>query len=480
MLDRLALDCGWSRETHGGVSVLVAGSNPEKYAALALRLGAASVHMLAPKSVSDARVRVMAERLGIPFVRSIGGPRQIADMPPSFVVVMSDPSWLGKTEPLMTERLKACLKVMRGRVFVRCDRARPALLAGRIFRTSLTKSARAVECGEILARLFHNVLMVRRPTPNAGDIWYRAEVSREAARVLSAIKHATPLDIGLSKGLNYIELVSVAGELKALKVVPRDSPIARLDDATFDQLMQTLSGVEPSILSRPEPIGPHYRGRGLDGLARLLVPYIDIDDTSKIDDATVLECLLKLRQVLRAAQESHVHGLREVSDRIPPFSLDEITDQARQTFEGLGLAEICRAAAIRMADYDRSLEDCVIHGDPHWGNIVKDKSGRYQFIDLDLMRTGTAFSDLLMGAATLDGPIEAMADALLRLEEEEGRLATRFDFDFTIMQFVGWLVVDKYQGWDTAPDKLRTVSEAIRKLDLLAQTRAGDPLDGGR
>ncbi len=472
-LDRLALDCGWSAETHGGRSVLVMGSDPERHAVVALRLGAERVHMLAPEDVPDTQARSTAAALGVPFERSVGGAEQMGDMPVSSVLVLTDPDWLGDDPWLITERLKACLKVMRDRFFLRCERARGLSMMERISFSSLSRSERALACGEILARLFHNVLVVRRVMPEVDDLWYRAEVSREAARVLSPLPHVTPLDISLSKGLNYIELVSVAGELRALKVLPFNSPLERLGDDAFDGLMESLSRIEQSIIALPQPIGPRYRGAGLDGRPRILIPYIDIDATRAIDEATVAASLILLRRSLRSVGGDHVERLREVSDRVPAFGLDEISDGARRQIEMLGLAGICRASAERMRDYDRSLEDCVIHGDPHFGNIVSDRRGGYHIIDLDLMRTGTAFSDLLMGLATNAGSPDTMIDAVDRLKVEEGREPLRFDFDFTIMQILGWLVVDQHNGWETAPEKLRTITDAISKLSLLSERYDG-------
>lgn len=310
--------------------------------------------------------------------------------------------------------------------------------------------------------------------PGSKRVLLRASGRRAAAGALSVMEHANIVRHALRRSSNDIELLTTPDGPRVLKSVPAHSLLHAMDEAPFEALCAFLGSIETPIIAPPLRIGTGFRHRSGDQV-QMLFPFVgQLATVTPIDTAPwpaprdVIGTVLQMRRQMAAAPPELVAEIRAAC---PPVHFHRIDyGRACQTFIELpdaislmsdpAIVALWRDVEQRLRSYDRAQEDAICHCDVQRGNFVTDEQGRPHMVDIDMMRTGPAYADVLTACAYDGLDAEAMRSVVAELEPAIGRGLTRFDLDFAVWQVAGWFGAVLDMGVEAA----RGVQEELARV----------------
>lgn len=445
------LELGWTRETFAGRRVLDIGANTGMLSIHALAMGAASV------LATDVQVPLVefldgvARRHGLPIeVRRAG----FFDLQPArdgadIVLLMEVLHWLVDQGADLDAAVAHAAALTRQTLYLETpwDVREPSIAHKGIVSAERYNFERILRA---LKRHFHSVEVVRFMTyfgemKGSKRVLLRASDPHDPALPLEHLGDANLVDLPMVHGQHRTELVTTPRGPRLLKRLPARCSLAELDDESAEALCGHLAALRDPVLVPPESWGGRFRHAGSGGDRFMRFPFVGrLSDyvPERRGPAPVQDPLtvaLALRGDLRATAPAIVDAVRAVC---LPVEVPDVGSLSGRTAAALwtspDVGPVWRAAAAALRGYDRRREDTLIHSDLQGGNMLIDARGLPRVVDLDLLRTGSVYADLL-SCAIFNGvardALEAAVDTQARAER---RPPDAFDLHFAFAQTLGW------------------------------------------
>jgi hypothetical protein len=334
-----------------------------------------------------------------------------------------------------------------------------------------------------LSRHFAEVRMVRFMTyfgnmKDSKRVLIRAAQRRPASLPLSGMADANLLDISMMRGASAVELVTTLKGPKVLKRLPPSCTLARLDDAGLEVLCKFLASIPRATLAPPERIGAGYRYKAEDGRYYMLFPFVgrlgDFFPARKLPRAVTspLDVALAVRDDLRKAPAAVIDVVRQISHPCPLGDIDAISGDIASAVAEAGLADFCRASFARASALDRGHEEALIHNDMQIGNMVINQQGNSRMVDIDLLRTGTPYQDLLTCAIYNGVDADTLRRAIVRQAKDEARTVTGLDIDVSVANTVAWLTAFGASGKAMSKRQLSIYLSGLRSMEAVSRELA--------
>ena len=445
------MELGWRADEFSGKTVLDIGANSGILSVYAHQLGASSVHSTDVQTPLVDFFSAVVARHSLPITverrsfHELDPARHSADI----VCLMEVLHWIVDQGGGVADAIRHVARLTRETLYLETpwDIREPSIARKGIVREDQYNMELILR---ELSRHFRDVQVVRFMTyfgamKDSKRVLLRASGRRELSLPLIHLGDANLVQIPMVRGPNQVELVTAPAGPKVLKRLPPHCALSRLDEATEEALCACLAGLRDPILVPPERIGGSFRYRGPDQRDYMLFPFVgrlaNYFPRPRTPEAVpnVMDVAVALRKDLRQVPAEIVGKLREVSGPVPAPHIAAIPGDAAASVARSDVGDLCRGAALRMADYDRQREDSVSHSDMQIGNMVVDPAGRPRIVDLDLMRTGTAYTDVLSCAIYNGADVQALNQALAAVAAGETRPVEQFDIDFSVAQSVAWL-----------------------------------------
>ncbi len=242
--------------------------------------------------------------------------------------------------------------------------------------------------------------------------------------------------------------------------MPKSSTLVRLEDENFEDLCNFLNQSKECVIVPPERIGNSYRSQEMNeeyymlfSFAGALGDYFPIRQTpSHVDNP--LSMAIALRRQLIETPKEVFESMKNACKALPAFDFNNLKSTLLAAIHESGLGGFCSQVYNRLLNYDRKLEDALVHNDMQTGNMVMDGDGQRRIVDIDLMRTGTAYSDLLTCALYIGASPKELKIALLELEKINARSLNQFDIDFSVGSTLLWLKTISSMKYDMPKHQL--------------------------
>jgi SAM-dependent methyltransferase len=444
------IELGWTRQDFEGKSVLDIGSNSGILSLYAHKLGAVDIYAT---DVQDELVdffSTVVDRHQLPIrVEN----KAFWDLDPNkdaadIVLFMEVLHWVVDQGGKLSEALSHVAALTRQTLYIETpwDINEPS-----IARKGVVKEAdyNVELIFRELSRHFADVRIVRFMTyfgnmQNSKRVLIRASGRRDVSVPLTRVRNANLVDISLVRGPNKIELVTTTLGPKVIKTVSAGSSIARLDDEDFESLCGFLNDIRQPTIVPPEKIDAAYRHRGEDGKTYMLFPFAGrLEDVfpTRLPPAAptnIMETAVQLRRELAHAPLHLIESLKSVCAPATAVDPDFLCTGAVGFSKESDEFEFCERVNARLERYDRSMENSLNHADMQLGNMLIDATGRTRLVDIDLMRTGTEYSDLLTCAIYNGASPDDVQRAIKSIQATDTRPVCQYDIDFSVAQTVRW------------------------------------------
>ena len=484
------LELGWKEETFLGKDVLDIGCNSGILSIEAHRLGAASVRSVdVQRPLVDFFGDVVA-RHKLPIDVSMASLDQLdaksdgADV----VLFMEVLHWVVDQGGSVSNAIAKLASLTRETLFLETpwDINEPSIAA----RNRLTvKEYDVAAILRELQRHFEHVQVQRFMTyfgymRDSQRVLIKASGRRAASDVLARLGDAQPLDVSLALGPNSVGLLSSPRGPIVLKTLPTKSILARVDKTTLTGFVEHLGAAKNSVIVPPERIGDSYVVEGEDGRWHMLFAFVgDLGDHfperrshTAVDDPVGVA--VATTKALAGMPDAIVKEFRDQSKRISIYDLDVLSDDILGALEREGIVASVRQSIDRATDYDAEWEDAIVHYDLQTGNMITDPDGRDRVIDIDLIRTGTAYSDLLCAAIYCGADATRLDDAIEELQAFGIRTPNAFDFDFSIATVIGWAQAISRQDYVLNDRQLTRFITGLKNAIANFERRLPDVSDG--
>lgn len=472
------MELGWQADEFTGKTVLDIGANSGVLSLYAHQLGATRVHSTDVQQPLVDFFSAVVVRHGLPITVERRGfdtldpAKHAADI----VCLMEVLHWLVDQGLTVEDSVARVSALTRETLYLETpwDVREPSIARKGIVREDQYNMELIVR---ELARHFSDVRIVRFMTyfgmmKDSKRVLIRATGRRAMALPLVRMRDANLVDVPMVRGPNQVELVTTPLGPRVLKRLPPNSALSRLDDASVEALCAHLAALPNPVLVPPERLGTTYRFIGLDRRAYMLFPFVGrlanyFPDRRTPEAASdPLALAVALRKDMRSVPRALVDKLRAVCGPMPAVHVDAIPGEAAAAVAGSDVGDLCRQAALRIADYDRSREDAVCHADMQSGNMVVAPDGEARLVDLDLIRTGTPYTDVLSCAIYTGASADELRAAIGQLAAREARPLEQFDIDFSVAQSVAWL---QSRTAHEPPMPERQLSQYLAGLRAVAQ-----------
>lgn len=472
------LELGWTAEDFAGKTVLDIGCNTGALSIHAHKLGAKSIHSTDVQEplvefftavAANHKLPVEVERKGFWQLKP---EKDSADI----VLFMEVLHWIVDQGGRVDDAIAHLASITNETLYLETpwDVKEPSIARKAI----VTEDQYNIELiMRELAKHFRSVSFVRFMTyfgnmANSKRVLLKATGRRPSSLPMKVFAEANLVDFSLARGPNRIELVTTRGGPKVLKTLPAGAPISKLSAETFNALFADLHARNASTLVLPEKIGEDYRSIGPEGRTYMLFPYVGklehVYPTWRLPSplTSMFDAAVRLRAELAVIPKTIIDEVRAVTPTLPKASVD-ILAATKGAFEtGSEDYRFLEQACAGADAYDRNREDAIAHSDLQQGNAILDAKGLCRFIDLDLLRTGTAYSDLLTCVIYNGFSYDQLAEGVDKLAKTNLRAIDRFDVDFSVVQTLGWLKT--ISGMDKLSDRAisfyKTGIRAVREL----------------
>jgi hypothetical protein len=274
-----------------------------------------------------------------------------------------------------------------------------------------------------------------------------ARKKRASSLPLRHIRDANISDISLSRGVNPSYLVTTTKGAKVLKTIPPHSVFARLGAKDLAQLAAFLNAGGPqSVIVPPEDMGGRICQIEEDGKAYMMFPFVG--DLARLfpqvtpmpvakDPLPLALGLFKHFSQVSAELLAPVHALHAP---LLPVTAVDIPAPFDQAIAENGLNDFIDIASRIMTGMAPESYDGLLHGDMQLGNMIEDATGRGRLVDLDLLRSGPAYSDLLCCAVHTNQSLGNLKAALDEAATHYARPVAAADIAFSTHLVLTWCV----------------------------------------
>jgi hypothetical protein len=250
--------------------------------------------------------------------------------------------------------------------------------------------------------------------------------------------------------------------------------MAELDTSTLNNLIEAVDRPD-CLLVLPERIESTYRMKAADGSFYMIFPFVGKlsnyfpSFTAPAAISNPLEVATDFALVMQDMPPGIVDAMRSKCPSVSARAIYSLEDRWSQKLVEAGVMTLCLESSRQLEGYDRRLENTVIHSDLQLGNMITDSHGRPRVVDMDLMRTGTLYSDLITCAIYNGAEPDQVRNAIAKIRNSHCRSPDKFDVAFSVCLVVVWFrtITSMYRNEyldiiSTFIDGLKT----IRELDI--------------
>ena len=485
------IELGWDESAFAGKSVLDVGGGAGLLAVRACRLGATTVRSVDVQRPLVDFLAGVAELHGLPILAErrafaeLEAPAHEADV----VLCMETLHWVVSQGTSLDAAIARLASLTRHTLYLETpwDVTEPSLAKGGGLGADDYDAELVLRA---LGRHFERVRVVRFMTyfgrmPGSRRVLLEASGRRAQSALLGSIPDAQSLDVSLSRGSNPSCMLASPDGVLVLKTLPPESILADVDPATLARFAEHLAGVEDGLVVAPLPIGGRHVATDPDGRHHMLFPFVgDLatyypEPRSHAGVDSALGVALRSARAMAGLPRDVVAEFRRVSRRVRPCRVDELGTRFAADLERLGLVGPLEASFGRMVDYPAELEDAVVHHDMQLGNMLTDPDGRERLLDLDLVRSGPVYSDILTCVAYLGAGADELELAFEGMRRAGARPPRAFDVDFSLATILKWARAVSMQGVELPDEQHEAVmaglATLVRTLDSVEPTRRPEP-----
>lgn len=252
--------------------------------------------------------------------------------------------------------------------------------------------------------------------------------------------------ISMSRGSNESFLVTTRSGPKVLKRIANYSVFNKLNEKDCCQLGEFLSTpLANKIIAGPLCLGDKYVQTESDGYSYMLFPFVgSLEDyfpekRNLKGPSAPLSAVVNLTKYLSSAPEELIKKIQEVTNAIQPFDTKLLPNAYREPFEINERIKFIQSMNECLVDYDRALEDSILHFDMQLGNFVPSSDGVDYIVDLDLIRTGPLYSDFLSCVIYLAPEKKKVLTEFDKLMEGMHRKSSDLDVAVAVSSCLRWL-----------------------------------------
>ena len=485
------IELGWDESTFAGRSVLDVGGGAGLLAVRACRLGATDVLSVDVQRPLVDYLAGVAELHGLPIraerraFAELEAPAHEADV----VLCMETLHWVVSQGAPLDDAIAKLASLTRDTLYLETpwDVAEPSLARSGALEAADYDAELVLRA---LGRHFERVGVVRFMTyfgrmPGSRRVLLTASGRRPQGALLGAIPDAQPLDVSLSRGSNPSSMLASPDGVLVLKTLPPESILADVDPAAFARFAEHLESAEDGLIVAPLPIAGRHVAPGEDGRHHMLFPFVgDLAHYYPVPSShdqvvSALGVALRAGRAMAGLPRDVVAAFRRASRRVRPCRVDELGARFVADLERLELVGPLEASFARMVDYPAELEDAVVHHDMQLGNMLTDPGGRERLLDLDLVRSGPVYSDILTCAAYSGAGLDELRTTLDGMRPTGVRPPCAFDVDFSLATILKWARAVSDQGIELPDAQHEAVMTGlvtlVRALDEVEETRRPEP-----
>lgn len=453
------MELGWKEDDFHGKTVLDIGANSGALSIYANKLGAKSVHSTDVQKPLVDFMRSVYERHHLPITVEKTG---FWDLKPNshaadIVLFMEVLHWIVDQGGSVEDAIEHIAALTKETLYFETpwDINEPSIARKGIIPADKYNIEIIIKS---LSKHFSEVRIVRFMTyfgnmPNSKRVYIVAKGRRPASLPLSKLPNCHPLGMSIDRGQNPLELLSSPDGPMVLKELPSHSPMLKLHPNLVNSFYDGLHQSKATALVLPIKIGNHYIYRAADGRSYMLFPFVGrLGDhfPKKLAPQGVdspIRLALALGRQLSAVPRAVVDALRDASNAIPAPKLEHLPKEIVEAISRMELGAFVSQIGAAIENYDRAREDTIVHSDLQYGNMMRLADGSDAVVDLDLFRTGTAYSDIVSCIIYNGVDVTSASAALDQAHREMGRRMTEFDIYFGAAQALGWCAaISKQQG----------------------------------
>lgn len=446
------IETGWTESTFSGRSVLDIGCNSGALSLFAHSLGAKSVRAIDvtpefidffTKVVADHNLPILVDRVSF---NDLNSAQHGADV----VLCMEVLHWIVHQGGTLPRAMAQLASLTNETLYVETpwDIHEPSIAHRKEFPT---ENYDIELIFRELARHFQTVSVERFMTyfgtmQNSKRVLIKATNKRTLSLPLQHIQDANHSGISLSRGVNESVLITTTHGPKVLKSLPTSSAFNRLNDSQVETICRFLVNAgKETVIVAPEPMGGTYRKLEKDGKTYMLFPFLgDLGDyfptrATPRGAKNHLALAVALFKHFSKVDNKILEPLKQLFGPIPSCDYRILPDDKVGRLENAGLQPFLDTVARTLSSYDSKLEDGLLHYDMQKGNFIQTSAGEDRIVDLDLLRAGPAYADILSCALLCGAGEGELRTALVRAEKFGTRTASTFDCAFTVNSGLLWL-----------------------------------------
>jgi SAM-dependent methyltransferase/thiamine kinase-like enzyme len=444
------IELGWNAEQFKGKTVLDIGCNTGVLSIYALSLGASKIKAVdvQPPLLSFFTEVVNGHNLPISVENKGFNELNPADDAADIVLLMEVLHWLVDQGGNVKDAIAKLASITNDSVYIETpwDVNEPSIAAKGVIQHKDYNMDLIV--GE-LTKYFEDVKFVRFMTyfgnmKDSRRILIYASKKRKGSLPLLHIKDAYPTNVPLTRGSSTVNLITTPDGPMVLKLLPEYSTFAKLSEENVQKFVSLLPS--DSIIVSPIKISSNYVCSTLDGSKYMIFPFAG--NLSSIFPKSILHELDACQSPLQVALDVRKilkHASRELIDAIHLISPPKYEKDIFAIMDALDIknawSEIIPFLKNAYDSYTHRESECneaIIHCDIQVGNILENPNGKYRLIDLDLMRSGTTYSDLIVTAIFAGSTEEELNAAIALQAKGESRRLLQIDIIFSVNVIFGW------------------------------------------
>lgn len=302
-----------------------------------------------------------------------------------------------------------------------------------------------------LQRYFETVETVRFMSyfgemENSKRLLIKATGKRPDFESMRVLKDVNPLNISLGRGGNSIQLMTSPQGPVVVKKLPPESMLPLLEREHANQFFDLLKNADGPLLPALDVEGD-YIFKNSAGEHLMISPFVgDLSNhllahTFHAPVKNPLRLAVECRRTFSQIPGNIVNAIKEKSAPVGLRTRDDLGIFFNHLLDSQGLSDFIDAVFEASEQPNRDIEDSIIHNDLQLGNMITDRNNKDWVIDLDILRSGSAYSDFICCAIYNNTPKDIVIELYDQMVEINGRSIQHEDMYFALRFILKWICI---------------------------------------